>query len=263
MLHLAGTQLAGKLIATCTGTFSPQAGAVVISASLTAATFTGCGAASTATASITPVCCTEAVAYARGGAAAQCFEHVDPSNNLCRRRPLVSRWGFYHQGELASGDLQAGVGGQCATAGSPVVGSVSARCRASDKALVFTATTSRGSSAPIRYWVGCDRPAAVAPSTGTGTGAATVSAGRRAGSRLTVGRRPLEAPSTACNMWRQLPAAGPVNTIELNTAMDGTSIVTSWVWKPSSAASVHCTCADVLWAVSAAGTLVDPTTETC
>lgn len=265
----AGTQFAGKLVATCTGAFSPQAGAVAITATLTATTLNGCGKASSAAATITPACCTDAATYAHG-AASQCFEHVDPSNQFCRRKPLVSRWGFYQQGELVSGDVQAGVGDRCAT-GGPVLGSVSARCRASDKALVFTMTSSRGSSATIRYWVGCGRPAAVAAHQAVAAGlsrhapprAAAMSADVVGGISLTAGRRLMAASSAAtCNLWRQLPAAGPSNAIELNSSSNGATITTSWVWKPSPTAG-GCTCADVFWAISAAGTFLNPGATYC
>ena len=83
----------------------------------------------------------------------------------------------------------------------------------------------------------------------------------RVGSGLTAGRRLMEASSAAtCNLWRQLPASGPSNAIELSSSTNGT---TSWVWKLSPSASRRCTCYDVFWAVSAAGTFVDSSTTYC
>lgn len=267
----AGTTVAGKLVVTCSGAFHPQAGPVAVTASLTATTLSGCATTSTATATITPVCCTDAVASARGGASSQCFEHIDPSNLNCRSRPQISRFGFYQQGELAAGELQSGVASGCSTGGRPVVGSVSAQCRVADKALVFSVTTKRGSSPSIRWWAGCSRPAAV---TAGASAARVVAVGiidpsappevavRDADGRRVTGRHLLQAPGT-CNLWRVLPAPGPANTVELSVTTQGDSVTTSWVWKPSTAASRRCTCSDVFWAVSASGTFVDASTDAC
>lgn len=264
----AGTNQAGKLVVTCSGAFGPQAAPVAVTATLVATTVTGCSASASAAATVNGLCCRVAntVAYAGLRSASKCFSHVDPTDVHCRARPQVSRYGWVNKGELEAGSLQPDLtGASCASASAPV-GTVAAKSRASDGALVFTVRTSRLSATSLRYWVGCLQPvASAAPAAAARTTRLAVAqkakAAEAAKAKLLAGRG-LRAVQ-ACNVWRELPAVGTSNAVELSVNTDAETTTTTWVWKPAPLAGAHCDCADVFWAVHATGMFAEPTGGSC